>query len=64
MYQDNTFDITLILGPLYHLYTEEDAKKAIDEAIRVTKKHGKIIKEVSLADKLNSLDKKKIERNA
>lgn len=43
MYQDNTFDITLILGPLYHLYTEEDAKKAIDEAIRVTKKHGKII---------------------
>ena len=43
MYQDNTFDITLILGPLYHLYTEDDAKKAIDEAIRVTKKHGKII---------------------
>ena len=43
MYEDNTFDITLVLGPLYHLYTEEDAKKAIDEAIRVTKKHGKII---------------------
>ena len=42
MYEDNTFDITLILGPLYHLYTEEDAKKAIDEAIRVTKKGGKI----------------------
>lgn len=43
MYDDNTFDITLILGPLYHLYTEKDAKKAIDEAIRVTKKNGKII---------------------
>lgn len=43
MYKDNTFDITLILGPLYHLYTEDDAKKAIDEAIRVTKRHGKII---------------------
>ena len=43
MYENNTFDITLILGPLYHLYTEEDAKKAIEEAIRVTKKHGKII---------------------
>lgn len=42
MYKNNTFDITLILGPLYHLYTEEDAKKAIDEAIRVTKKNGKI----------------------
>lgn len=43
MYEDNTFDITLILGPLYHLYTEEDAKKAINEAIRVTKKNGKIV---------------------
>ncbi len=43
MYQDNIFDITLVLGPLYHLYTDEDAKKAIDEAIRVTKKNGKII---------------------
>ena len=43
MYENNTFDMTLILGPLYHLYTEEDARKAIDEAIRVTKKHGKII---------------------
>ena len=30
MYDDNTFDITLILGPLYHLYTEKDAKKAKD----------------------------------
>ena len=43
MYENNTFDITLILGPLYHLYTEDDARRAIDEAIRVTKKHGKII---------------------
>ena len=38
-------DITLIFGPLYHLYTERDAKKAIDEAIRVTKKRWKNIKE-------------------
>ena len=43
VYADNTFDVTLVLGPLYHLYTEEDAKKAIDESIRVTKKNGKII---------------------
>ena len=43
VYEDNTFDITLVLGPLYHLYTEDDAKKAIDEALRVTKKNGKII---------------------
>ena len=42
MYQDNTFDITLVLGPLYHLYDEEDIYKAINEAIRVTKTGGKI----------------------
>ena len=42
MYEDNTFDITLVLGPLYHLYDEIDIKKAINEAVRVTKKNGKI----------------------
>ena len=41
-FDDNTFDITLILGPLYHLYEYEDINKAIDEAIRVTKPNGKI----------------------
>lgn len=39
-FDDNTFDVTLVLGPLYHLYTDEDIRKAIDEAIRVTKKDG------------------------
>lgn len=42
MYNNDTFDITLVLGPLYHLYDEEDIKQAISEAIRVTKKGGKI----------------------
>ena len=41
-FKDNTFDITLILGPLYHLFTEKDKRKAIEEAIRVTKKGGLI----------------------
>ena len=41
-FEDNTFDVTLILGPLYHLYEERDINKAIDEAIRVTKPKGKI----------------------
>ena len=36
-YEDNTFDVTLVLGPLYHLYNEEDKNKAIQEALRVTK---------------------------
>lgn len=41
-YQDETFDMTLILGPMYHLYTEEDRKNALREAVRVTKKGGMI----------------------
>ena len=40
MYEDNTFDITLVLGPIYHLYTMEDKKRAVSEALRVTKKGG------------------------
>lgn len=39
-YADNTYDITLLLGPMYHLYTEEDQKKALSEAIRITKPNG------------------------
>ncbi|MEE3343147.1 MAG: class I SAM-dependent methyltransferase [Bacilli bacterium] len=41
-FKDNTFDVTLVLGPLYHLFTEQDKRKAIEEAIRVTKKDGLI----------------------
>jgi ubiquinone/menaquinone biosynthesis C-methylase UbiE len=39
-FEDNTFDVTLVLGPLYHLFNDEDINKAISEAIRVTKKGG------------------------
>lgn len=42
MYDDNTFDITLVLGPLYHLFEEKEEEKALTEAIRVTKPGGKI----------------------
>jgi ubiquinone/menaquinone biosynthesis C-methylase UbiE len=41
-YNDETFDITLVLGPLYHLFNDNDKKQAISEAIRVTKKGGVI----------------------
>ena len=41
-YKDETFDITLVLGPLYHLFNAEDKKQAISEAIKVTKKGGTI----------------------
>lgn len=39
-FDDNTYDVTLVLGPLYHLYDKKDIDKAISEAIRVTKKDG------------------------
>ncbi len=42
-FEDNTFNVTLVLGPLYHLYEDEDIDKAIKEAIRVTKKNGIIM---------------------
>ncbi len=37
---DETYDITLLLGPMYHLFTVEDQKKALSEALRVTKQGG------------------------
>ncbi len=39
-FEDETYDITLLLGPMYHLHTVEDQLKALSEAIRVTKKGG------------------------
>lgn len=41
-FADGSFDMTLVLGPMYHLYTKEDKQKAMAEAIRVTKKDGHI----------------------
>jgi ubiquinone/menaquinone biosynthesis C-methylase UbiE len=40
MFLDNTFDVTLVLGPMYHLFNDEDKAQAIKEAIRVTKPNG------------------------
>lgn len=41
-FADNTYDITLLLGPMYHLFTEEDKLQALGEAIRVTKPGGTV----------------------
>lgn len=42
-FEENTFDVTLIFGPMYHLYTLEDKVKALTEAKRVTKSGGIIL---------------------
>lgn len=39
-FETDTYDITLLLGPMYHLYEKDDQLKALSEAIRVTKKGG------------------------
>lgn len=38
--ESNTYDIVLLLGPMYHLFHDEDKNKAMSEAIRVAKKGG------------------------
>lgn len=42
-YKDDTFDLTIIFGPMYHLFDYDEKKKALLEANRVTKKDGTIL---------------------
>lgn len=42
-FRDRSFDLTMLLGPMYHLYTFEDKKQALAEAVRVTKPGGYIL---------------------
>ena len=46
----NTYDITLLLGPMYHLFTEEEKLQALSEAIRVTKPGGVIFTAYCMGD--------------
>lgn len=39
-FKDESFDIALLFGPTYHLFTHEDKLKAINEAKRVLRKDG------------------------
>lgn len=42
MLSDDTYDVTLLLGPMYHLFTVPEQLEALSEAIRVTKTGGVI----------------------
>lgn len=42
-FDDDTFDMTLLFGPMYHVFSKEDQIKALSEATRVTKKNGIIL---------------------
>lgn len=39
MFEDNEFDVAIMFGPMYHLYSKEDKLKALQEAKRITKKY-------------------------
>ena len=39
-FADNSFDLVLCLGPMYHLFNKKDKKRAISETIRVCKPKG------------------------
>lgn len=41
--KDDSFHLTLLFGPMYHLMTEEEKVKALSEAKRVTKPNGYIL---------------------
>ena len=47
---DNAYEIVLLLGPMYHLFTKEDKQKAISEAIRVTKQGGMVFVAYCISD--------------
>ena len=49
-FKSDTYYITLLLGPMYHLFTQEDKLKALSEAIRVTKKDGVIFVAYCMGD--------------
>ncbi len=42
-FADETFDLTLLFGPMYHLFKKEDKLQALKEAARVTKQDGIIM---------------------
>ncbi len=42
-FKDESFDVTLLLGPMYHLMKFEEKLRALNEAKRITKRNGIIL---------------------
>jgi len=49
-FKTDSYDITLLLGPMYHLFSEEEKKQALSEAIRVTKRGGVVFAAYCMGD--------------
>ena len=48
--EDGAYDMTLVLGPMYHLYAMDDQMKALSEALRVTKQGGIVFVAYCISD--------------
>lgn len=49
-FESDSYDIVLLLGPLYHLYTQADKRQALEEAIRVTRPGGVVFAAYVISD--------------
>lgn len=49
-FADAAYDLALLLGPLYHMFTIEDKRKTISEALRVTKPGGVVFVAYCMSD--------------
>ena len=49
-FASGTYDVTLLLGPMYHLFAQEEKEKALGEAIRVTKTGGVVFAAYCMGD--------------
>jgi Dimethyladenosine transferase (rRNA methylation) len=49
-FDDDMYDLTLVLGPLYNVFTVEDKRQIIAEALRVTKPSGVVFAAYCIAD--------------
>ena len=49
-FADETYDVTLLLGPMYHLFTRGDQSAALSEAVRVTKRGGVVFAAYCMCD--------------
>ena len=56
VFADDTYDVVLLLGPMYHLYSKNDKKTAISEAVRITKQSGMIFVAYCISDATIILD--------
>ncbi len=49
-FESDSYDITLLLGPMYHLFSQQDKLNALSEALRVTKKGGIVFAAYCMGD--------------